>query len=164
MWVYARCPAEEASRAESQACRKGCFVLFVCLFFAPKQQLFTKPYASGACPHGRDNLLEFTYVRGWQQPILKQMLWDGETKFLRSLKKSLPGLWMEEIRPDHPPNGNQPCSVKRLKGKHLNLCSLADSPLGHASFSLTPFSFPLTLFQKSRSSFSYVKVGRRELT
>lgn len=87
-----RCPAEEASRAESQACRKGCFVLFVCLFFAPKQQLFTKPYASGVCPHGRDNLLEFTYVRGWQQPILKQMLWDGETKFLRSLKKSLPGL------------------------------------------------------------------------
>lgn len=61
-------------------------------FFAQKRQLSTKPYAGGVCPHRRGILLEFTYCIGWQQPILKQMPWDGEIRVLRNLKKSLLGL------------------------------------------------------------------------
>lgn len=153
IWAYTLCqgaqPRRQGGLNSSPAGRD---------VFAQKGHLSTKPNAGGVCPHRRVIHLEFTYFIGWQQPILRQMLWDGERRFQRSLKKSLPELWMLEILYDPPCKCNGAQSIDQ-RSRVWN--SVLASPRGHA-LHLTPFPSLLTLLQKSKSCFFLMQNWEKE--
>lgn len=155
IWVYTLCqgtqPRRQGGLNSSPAGRD---------VFVQKGHLSTKPYAGGVCPHRRVIHLEFAYFIGWQEPILRQMLWDGERRFQRSLKKSLPGLWMLEILYDPACKCNGVQSIDQRSRVWTSVSQIHHGDM-HYFPHLTPFPSLWTLLQKSKSWFLLCKTGRK---